>query len=61
MTIKELIEELEKWPLDMPVAIDYNIYYPPESKYNKLTVSKRTYIDSNYPYDNPDFDYINIE
>lgn len=61
MTVGELIEELKKWPLDMPVAVDGNISYPPESKYNDLEISKRTWVVSNYPYKDPDFDYINIE
>lgn len=61
MTVKELIEELQKYPQDMPVATDGNIYYPPDSPYNKLEVSKRTWVESNYPYIDPDFDYINIE
>jgi len=61
MTIKELIEELQKYPEDMPVAVDGNISYPPEADYNRLEVSKRTWVVSNYPYKDPDFDYINIE
>ena len=61
MTVEQLINELKKWPLDMPVAVDDNIYYPPDSPHNKLEVSKRTWVVSNYPYTDPDFDYINIE
>ena len=33
MTVGELIEELKQFPLDMPVACDGNIYYPPDSGY----------------------------
>ncbi len=61
MTVAELVEELKKWPQDMPVAVDGNIYYPPEYEGNRLEISKRTWVDSNYPWDQPDFDYINIE
>lgn len=61
MTVGELIEELKKYPEDMPVAVYGNIYYPPESEYNKLEISKRTWVDSNYPWDRPDFEYINLE
>lgn len=61
MTVAELVEELKKWPQDMPVAVDGNIYYPPEYEGNRLEISKRTWVDSNYPWNRPDFDYINIE
>ena len=49
MTVRELIEKLEKYPLDMPVAVWGDIYYPPEYEGNKLEVSQRTWVDSNYP------------
>lgn len=45
----------------MPVAVDGNIYYPPEYEGNRIEISKRTWVDSNYPWNRPDFDYINIE
>lgn len=61
MTVRELIEELKKYPQDMPVAVDMNIMYPPESDYNKLKVSQRVWVDSNHPWNRPLFDYINIE
>lgn len=61
MTVKELIEELEKYPQDMPVTVDMAIMWPPEADCNKLEVSQRTWMDSNYPWDRPDFEYINIE
>ena len=61
MTVGELIEELKKWPVDMPVAAWGDIMCPPESEYNKLKVEKRTWTHTNYPYNKPDFDYINIE
>ena len=60
MTVKELIDELSKYPQDMPVAVDGDIYYPPE-EYRKIEVSQRTWVDSNYPWDRPDFEYINLE
>ena len=61
MTVGELINELKKWPEDMPVAVYGDIYYPPEHPSNKLTVEKRTWVHTNHPYNLPDFDYINIE
>ena len=61
MVVRELIEELEKYPQDMPVAVGTNIMYPPEADYNRLEVSQKTWVDSNYPWNKPDFEYINIE
>ena len=61
MTVGELIEELRKWPEDMPVGVWGDLVYPPEHPSNLLKVEKRTWIHSNYPYDKPDFDYVNIE
>lgn len=61
MIVRELIEELKKYPQDMPVAVGTNIMYPPESDYNKIKVSQRVWVDSNYPWNKPDFEYINIE
>jgi len=61
MTVGELIEKLKQFPLDMPVACDGNIYYPPDSGYYDIEVSQRTWVDSNYPWNRPDFEYINIE
>lgn len=61
MTVGELIKELQKWPEDMPVAVECDIYYPPEADYNKIEVTKRLWEDTNYPYNRPDFEYINIE
>ena len=45
----------------MPVTVDMNIMYPPEADYNKLEVSQRTWVDTNHPWNRPDFEYINIE
>lgn len=61
MTVGELIEKLKQFPLDMPVACDGNIYYPPDNGYYDIEISQRTWVDSNYPYNRPDFEYINIE
>jgi len=59
MTVGELMEELKKWPQDMPVACDMDIYYPPEEC--KVEITQRTWVHSNYPYDLPDFEYVNLE
>lgn len=59
MTVAELIEELKKYPQDMPVACCGDIYYPPET--NIVSVSERLWVDSNYPWNRPDFKYINLE
>ena len=58
MTVEQLIEELKKFPQDMPVATDTNFQYPDGGP---LEVSIHTWIHSNYPYNLPDTDYVNIE
>jgi hypothetical protein len=45
----------------MPVAIMYDINPSGIKDPNSIKVSKCTWIDSNWPYDKPDFDYINLE
>lgn len=59
MTIEELIKELKKWPQNMPVACYGEIDYPPENY--KVDISKRTWIHTNYPWNKPEFEYINLE
>lgn len=59
MTVGELIEKLKEFPQDMPVACCGEMYYPPENY--KVEVTRKTWVDSNYPYNRPDFEYINLE
>lgn len=50
LTVAELIDKLKEFPQDLPVC-DSNIM-------GIETVEKRTWEDSNYPYNRPDEDYI---
>lgn len=61
MLVKELIEELQKWPPDMPIATlnDINPEDIPDPHWIK--VSKCTWVHGNWPCNKPDFDYINLE
>lgn len=43
----------------MPVACCGDIYYPPEN--HKVEAAQKTWVDSNYPYNYPDFEYVNLE
>ena len=61
MTVKQLIKELQKWPEDTPVAIMCDINLSDIKDPNFIKVSKHTWVDSNYLYNKPDFDYINLE
>ena len=54
MTVKELINELKKWPEDLIVAV----YHEP---FEDIILKKCTWIHSNYPYDKPDVDYLSLE
>lgn len=57
MTVGELIEELKKFPQDMPVATDGMFMYP---NGEDIEVSIHTWVHSNYPYDLPDTEYVNL-
>ena len=61
MTVQQLIEELQKWPQDMPIAVYDNINWIDKDKPDIIQVQNRVWVDSNYPYDKPDFLYINLE
>ena len=61
MTVQQLIEEVQKWPQDMPIAVYDNINWIDKNKPDIIQVQNRVWVDSNYPYDKPDFLYINLE
>lgn len=61
MTVQQLIEELQKWPRDMSIAVYDNINWIDKDKPDIIQVQNRVWVDSNYPYDKPDFLYINLE
>lgn len=61
MTVKQLIEELQKFPEDMPVTILNDISWVTKNDPHYLQVKQTTWEHTNYPYDKPDFHYINIE
>ncbi len=61
MLVKELIEELQKWPQDMPVATMYDIDWATRDDPHWIKVSKATWVHSNWPYDKDDFDFVNLE
>lgn len=59
MTVKNLIEELEKWPKDMPVTINDCMEYT-EVFYTTIELKKKQYI--GFPFtENDKFEYINLE
>ena len=53
MTVKDLIEELQKYDKDMVVATDYDVF-------EDVIVEKRTWTHTNYPYDKPDMEFVSI-
>ena len=60
MTVEQLINELKKYSKNMPIAIMCDINPSDIKNPNSIEVSKYTWVDSNYPYNRPDFDYINL-
>ena len=61
MTVQQLIDELQKYPKDMPVAIYNDINWGNKDIPDVIQVQKRRWTHGNYPYDKPDFLYINLE
>ena len=61
MTVQQLISELQKWPSDMPVAIMYGINPSDIMNPHHIELKQCTWIDGNYPYNKPDFEYLNLE
>jgi len=57
MTVGELITELQKFPLDMPVAVYEDIYSGGKSE---IEITQRTWVHTNHPYDKPEFDYVDL-
>ena len=53
-TVGDLIKKLQEFPQDMPVAV----YYFP---FDEITVKKVTWTHDNYPYDQPSFDFVDLE
>lgn len=61
MTVAQLIKELQKWPLDMPVATMYDINPENISDPHWIKLKQCTWVDDNWPYNKPDFEYLNLE
>lgn len=49
-TVGELIKKLKGFPEDMPVGVDGDPFMG-------VKIIQRTWVDNNYPYDRPDFEY----
>ena len=61
MRVKELINKLQEFPEDMPVAT-INVIDPGDiDDPNFIKVNVYTWEHSNYPYNKPSFDYVNLE
>lgn len=54
MKVGELVALLQTFSQDMPVALLNEVFSP-------ITASIRTWTHDNYPYDQPDFNYVNLE
>lgn len=61
MTVKQLIEKLKEFPENMPVATINYINPEDIDDPEWIRVSMATWVHSNYPYNKPDFDYVNLE
>ena len=57
MTVEQLINELKKYPKDMPIAVYDNIDWNNKDIPDAIQVQKRVRVQD----DKPDFLYINLE
>lgn len=60
MKVIELIEKLKEFPQDMPVAVFGEINWIEKDDPDAFEVSIRTWTHTNYPYNKPDFNYVDI-
>lgn len=61
MRVKQLIDKLREFPENMPVATSHLINPCDIDNPNFIEVNICTWEHSNYPYDKPSFDYVNLE
>ena len=61
MRVKELINKLQEFPQDMPVATFHDINPSDIDNPDFIEVKIYTWEHSNFPYDKPSFDYVNLE
>ena len=53
MTVADLIQKLQEFQQDLPVAINFDIF-------ETIDVSLETWTHTNYPYDKPDIKFVNL-
>ena len=61
MTIAQLIDKLQQFDPQMPVTIMDDIGWYSKDNPDEIKVAIHTWVHSNYPYDKPDFNYVNLE
>ena len=62
MTVADLIERLKEYPPDMPVAVWSDIQRSREDHkpYSNIEITRAVWVYSNYPWDEKDFEYVNL-
>lgn len=60
MTVKQLMDKLRTYPEDMPVATWNDINHHDKDDPDHIEVTLCTWVDGNYPYSQPDFEYVNL-
>lgn len=60
MTVKQLIDKLNEFPQDMPVATWGDIDWKSKDDPNFVEVCRKTWTHNNYPYNKEPFDYIDV-
>lgn len=60
MTVKQLIDRLLEFPQNMPVATFHDINPEDIDDPDWIKVNICTWEHQNYPYNKPNFDYVNL-
>ena len=61
MTVQQLIEKLKELPPNAYIATYNDISDYSKDDPNQIIIKKCTWVNSNYPYNKPDFEYYNLE
>ena len=63
MTVAELIKKLQTCPQDMTVAVGYGAWRDRQEhkEHSVIIVKEATWVDSNFPFDEEDFEFIMLE
>ena len=60
MTVKQLIDALSEFPQEMPVATFGDVDWTTKDDPRWIEVKIKTWVHGNWPYDKPDFEFVDL-